>query len=157
MPQEQIAFEVIDPSIHTVSGVDLPQLTDRITWILERLRDRFPGYQDSHIINWLRTMSGTNGISNYRFVCTKHAVALSEYRNEHLTVKPTVIDHFVLVEEGADISEGEALYDDMKRWALSIGASEIRINPKSDVPLDQIEDRIGKIVERKVPYAKVGK
>lgn len=154
---EKITYEIIDPSIHTVSGVDLPQLTDRITWILGRLRDRFPGYQDTHIINWLRTMSGTNGVSNYRFVCTKHAVALSEYRNEHLTVQPTIIDHFVLVEEGADISEGEALYDDMKRWAMSIGAKEIRVNQKSDVPLEQIEDRIGKIVERREKYVKVGK
>jgi hypothetical protein len=154
---EKIAFEIIDPSIHTVSGVDMPQLTDRITWILGRLRDRFPGYQDTHIINWLRTMSGTNGVSNYRFVCTKHAVALSEYRTEHLTVKPTVIDHFVLIEEGADVSEGEALYDDMKRWALSIGANEIRVNPKSDVPIEQIEDRIGKITERRVMYAKIAK
>ena len=152
---EQIAFEIIDPSTHNVSGVDLPQLADRINWMLGRLRDRFPGYQDPHIINWLRTMSGTNGISNYRFVCTKHAVALSEYRSEALTVKPTVIDHFVLIEEGADVSEGEALYDDMKRWALGIGAAEIRINPKSDVPIEQIEDRIGKIVERKVMFAKL--
>ena len=154
---EKVAFEIVDPSIHTVSSVDMPQLADRVTWMLERLRDRFPGYQDTHIINWLRTMSGTNGISNYRFVCTKHAVALSEYRNEHLTVKPIVIDHFVLVEEGADISEGEALYDDMKRWAMGLGASEIRINLKSDVPTEQIEDRIGKIVERREKYAKIGK
>jgi hypothetical protein len=153
----ELAFEVVDPSQHNVSGVDHPQLADRITWILGRIRDRFPGYQDSHVINWLRTMCGTNGISNYRFVCTKHAVALSEYRNEHLTVKPTVIDHFVLVEEGADISEGEALYDDMKRWALGLGASEIRINPKSDVPIEQIEDRLGKITKSTVLYAKLGK
>jgi hypothetical protein len=154
---EQVSFEVIDPASHTVSGVDLPQLADRINWIVSRIRDRFPGYQDSHIFNWLRTMSGTNGVSNYRFVCTKHAVSLSEYRSEHLTIKPTIIDHFVLIEEGADVSEGEALYDDMKRWALSLGASEIRINPKSDVPIEQIEDRIGKITERKVMYAKIGK
>lgn len=153
----ELAFEVVDPAQHNVSGVDHPQLADRITWILGRIRDRFPGYQDSHIINWLRTMSGTNGISNYRFVCTKHAVALSEYRNEHLTVQPTVIDHFVLVEEGTDISEGEALYDDMKRWAMSIGAKEIKINPASDVPQEQIEDRIGKVVVRKELYARVGK
>ena len=45
----------------------------------------------------------------------------------------------------------------MKRWALSIGATEIKINPKSDVPIEQIEDRVGKIVERKVLFAKVGK
>jgi hypothetical protein len=154
---EQIAFEIIDPSTHNVSSVDFPQLADKITWMLERLRDRFPGYQDTHIINWLRSVSGSNGISNYRFVCTKHAAALSEYRIEQMTVKPIVIDHFVLIEEGADVSEGEALYDDMKRWALSIGATEIKINPKSDVPVEQIEDRVGKIVERKVLFAKVGK
>jgi hypothetical protein len=154
---EQVAFEIIDPASHTVSSVDHPQLLDRITWMLERLRDRFPSYQDTHIINWLRTMCGTNGISNYRFVCTRNAVALSEYRTEQLSQHPFIIDHFVLIKEGADVSEGEALYADMKRWAMSIGATEIRINPKSDVTRDLIEDQVGKIVERKMLYAKVGK
>lgn len=157
MAAAEAAFEIIDPSSHTVSGVDLPQIADRITWILSRVRDRFPGYQDTHIINWLRTMSGTNGTSNYRFICTKHAVALFEHRTEAMTIAPFIIDHFCLIEEGADVSEGEALYADMKRWANSIGAHEVRVNPKSDVPRDLIEGQLGKIVERKVLYAKVGK
>lgn len=151
------ALEIIDPASHTVSGVDLPQIADRITWILGRLRDRFPGYQDVHIINWLRTMSGTNGISNYRFTCTKHAVALFEHRTETMTITPLIVEHFCLIEEGADVSEGEALYADMKRWAVSIGATEVRLNPKSDVPRDLIEGQLGRIVKREVMYAKIGK
>ena len=153
----ELAFEIIDPASYSVVAVDLPQLTDRANWLVEKLRDRFPGYQDTHILNWLRTVSGTNGVSNYHFVCTKHAVGLCEHRNEVMTIHPIIIDHFVLIEEGADVSEGEAIYADMKRWAMAIGATEIRINPKSDVPRDLIEGQVGKIVERKALYAKVGK
>lgn len=108
-------------------------------------------------MGWLRTMAGTNGTSNYRLVCTDNAVALSEYRNEKLVVAPFIIDHFVIVNEGADISEGQALYDDMNRWGMSIGASEIHINAKSDVSRGLIEDRLGKTIERKILCAKVGK
>jgi len=88
-------------------------------------------------MGWLRTMAGTNGTSNYRLVCTDNAVALSEYRNERLVVAPFIIDHFVILNEGADISEGQALYDDMNRWGMSIGAMIYRA-----ANLDMIDDRI---------------
>ncbi len=158
MAEPAVSYDVmVDPAQHVVRACDLPQLADRAGWLAPRLRNLFPGYQDAHIMGWLRTMAGTNGTSNYRLVCTDNAVALSEYRNEKLVVAPFIIDHFVIVNEGADISEGQALYDDMHRWGMSIGASEIHINPKSDVTRPLIEERLGKTIERKILCAKVGK
>ncbi len=158
MTEAAVRYDVmVDPAQHIVRACDLPQLADRAGWLAPRLRSLFPGYQDSHIMGWLRTMAGTNGTSNYRLVCTDNAVALSEHRNEKLVIAPFIIDHFVVVNEGADISEGQALYMDMNRWGMSIGASEIHINPKSDVPRPLIEEVMGKTTERKILCAKVGK
>jgi hypothetical protein len=152
-----LAEKIDEPKHHVVRAFHLPDLSDKANWLVERLKPRFPGHQESHIISWLRSITGTNGVSNYRFVRTDRGVALSEYRHEKLVVQCTIIDHFVFLEEGADVSEGEALYDDMKRWAVSLGAAEIIIDPKSDIGKNWIEGRLGKLVERKVLVAKVGK
>lgn len=144
---------VIDPSTHTVRAVCLPDLHDKGAWLVEMLRPRIPAYQDFQILNWLRTVIDTQ---DYHFVRTDHALSLSEVKRERMLAQPIVIDHFVYIEEGADISEGEALYDDLKRWALSLGVAEIIINPKSHVSVASIEARIGKVKKRDQLYVKVG-
>lgn len=140
-----------DPAVHTVRAVNLPDLNDKGMWLVTELRKRFPGQQDFHIMNWLRTIINT---TDYHFVRTNGAFALSEVKRERMMSYPFVIDHFVLLQEGVDVSEGEALYDDMKRWAFAIGAIEIVINP-GHVSKDQIEARIGKVKTREVRFVRV--
>lgn len=157
MAEPAFQIELPDPASYVVRGVNLPQLADFGEWLANRAAAVFPGYQHSHIFGWLRSISGTNGQSNFHFISTNNAVGLFEYRNEALQAKPRIIDHFVFVKEGADVAEGQALYRDAKRWANAIGASEIQINPKSDVPLKLVEEVLGKTTERKVTVYKVGK
>lgn len=147
-------FEIIDPSIHTVSAFCLPDLHERGQWLVNCLRERLHPQQDAQIFNWLRSIIDTN---DYHFVRTPHAVALAELKRERMMVFPIVVDHFVLIEEGADVSEGQALYDDMKRWAFALGAAEILISPKSHVDKSLIEERLGKVHRRETLYIKVGK
>ena len=156
-PAVKYEIETTDPASFLVRALNLPELSDKANWLTGRLKKLFPHFQESHVLGWLRSISGTNGTSNYRLVCTDHAVALSEYRAEKLAVQPIVIDHFVFIQEGADVAEGQALYDDMKRWAMSLGASEIQINADSDVPRKLIEERLGKTSSRQVFSVKVGK
>lgn len=145
-----------DPSVHVVRAFCLPDLNDKGQWMVNCLRDRLPGQQDPQIFNWLRSVIDAQ---DYHFVRTEHAVALSELKRERMMSMPQVIDHFVLIEEGEDISEGEALYDDMKRWAFSLGVAEIVINSAKDshVGRDIIEGRLGKLHKREVLFLKVGK
>lgn len=147
-------FETIDPAIYSVQAMGFPGLSDKGQWLLDQLRPRFPNYQDPQIMNWLRSVIDS---PDYHFVRTEHAVALSELKRERMMAAAFVLDHFVLIEEGADISEGEALYDDMRRWAFGLGAAEIVVNPQSHVPVEMVEARIGKVRKRETLYVKVGK
>lgn len=148
---EQVEF--VDPHTLNVRRVNLPDLSDKGQWLVERLKEKFPDYQDGALMGWLRSLTSED--SSRHFVRTDRAFALSEIRMEKMTTQPTIIDRFVFLEEGADVSEGQALYLDMARWAANLGAAEIAINNKSDVPKDFIEEVLGKVIERKQLYHKL--
>lgn len=145
--------ECVDPHTLSVRRVNLPDLSEKGQWLVDRLKEKFTDYQDSALMGWLRSL--TTEDNSRHFVRTDRAFALSEIRMEKMTTQPTIIDRFVLIEEGADVSEGQALYLDMARWAGNLGASEIAINNKSDVPRDFIEEVLGKVIERKQLYHKL--
>lgn len=155
MNQTAEAIKIIDPAVHVVRRVNLPDLSEKGQWLTERLREKFPGFQDAAIMNYLKSLTLED--NSRTFVRTDRAFGMFEVSMDKMLMKPTILDRFVKIEEGADVSEGQALYDHAARWAKGMGASEILIDPKSDVLKEYLKERFEKVVERTQLIAKVGK
>lgn len=146
--------QIIDPNTHVIRRVNLPDLSEKGQWLVDRLREKYPQHSDASLMSWLRSLTSED--NSRHFVRTERAFGLSEIRTDRMTA-PVVVERFVLLEEGADISEGQALYLDIARWAENLGASDVALNNKSDVPRDFMEECLGKLVERKQLFYRVGK
>lgn len=138
----------------------LADLSEMGAWLLWRLKDRYPHLDERNLAGWLRGMIDSN---EYLFVRTRNAVALAQIQHRALDPLPIVDELFVLakgrdsdgvVEKGA-LAEAAELYGEFLRWARSLGATEIAIERYTDVPRDQIKERLGRVWVREVPFAKV--
>lgn len=141
----------------TIRRFVLPDLNDKGPWLLGRLQLKYPALQDKQFAGWLR---GKVDSSEVLFIRTEHAVALAEIVHESLSSQPTVIERFVLVEDKTNddqLAEAVALYKDIQRWALGLGAAEIRVDVFSDVPKALIKDTLGRIFIREEMFARVGR
>lgn len=139
----------------------LADLSELGAWLLWRLRDRYPHIEERSFAGWLRTLIDSN---EHLFVRSRHAVALAQIIHRPLEVYPVIDELFVLAKgrdsdgviEKAALYEAAEMYDEFKRWATMLGASEIVIERFTDVPRDMIKERLGRCWVRETTYTKVG-
>lgn len=125
-------------TIHRAQQLDLD---DKAHWLLPRLREAYPTYGDTQIINFLRNCIPS---SDWYFVATVNAVLLAQVVTPPMR-KMRVDEEFCIVKHEDFWEEGAELYRDLKRWAVHIGASKLCVDSFSDVPRDVIGRRVGKV------------
>lgn len=119
---------------------NLPDMNDMGVWITGRLRERYAHLNDKNIFGWLRGLSAS---SEDLFIRTDHAVLMAQIVHETISPAPIVYERFVLVNGPEHDAEALSLYDDLYRWAQSLGAKEIVVGEFSDVKRPQIMSRLG--------------
>src|SRR5215469_758266 len=132
---------MLAPSIRRFSPADL---TDKSGWVLQRLRTLYAHKSEITLANWLRMAAGRN---DCLFVRTDHAVAFAEVVVLNLMdERPVIYERFVWCENRQNINhieEAAQLYDEFRRWARSMSVEKIFVNQSSDVPKEQIKQRLG--------------
>jgi hypothetical protein len=163
----------IIPQNYQSRRFDLPDVHGAGRWLVPRLAEAWPHWQQAAIHGWLRSIIGSN---EYNFVRTDHAVALASIVHEKISPAPIVKEIFVVhedlpqprtpnptAEEVENIKstheqylmEATSLYDDLFRWTFNVGASEFQsAAPRvfADVPHDVLSEKMrisfGKCYER---------
>lgn len=143
-----------EPADLRVTRFGLPDINDLGMWIVGRLRPKFPHFQDNQLIAMFRARVDSN---ECLFRRTKHAVAMAELVHETMSPDTRIVERFVLVKDPKYVSEAVQLYDEILRWANSIGAKEIAVCEFTDVPKADIQTKLGRLYVRETIVAKVGK
>lgn len=128
------------------------------TWLIERLRLRYPGLHDIKLMGWIQGILDSN---ECLAIQNDHAVALAQISHEDLSVKISVKERFVLCQNPDDpkhVDEAGVLYLSMMKWAEDVGATDVLVGVFSDVSRDKIKEITGRrIFMLEQWFAKVGK
>ena len=131
---------------------NLADLTGAGSWLIPRLKERYPLKNDGQLLGWLRGSIPDNA---NLFLRTAHAVILARCEQGFFATSPTAVECFVLASAPEFLGEAQALYDDMERWAQRIGASEMQVNVFSDVPPAYLKERFGRTFVRQQTFVRL--
>ena len=144
------ASNVTNISVHRFG---LPDINESGSWLTTRLRAKYPHLTDRGITSWFR---GIMESAEYLFIRRNRGVMLAQIVKDPLSINPIVREIFCLAQEGG-VEEAATLYDDLRRWAESLGAVEIIVESFSDVPKTQIAEALGvRVVGRSISVARLG-
>lgn len=142
------------PQEITSRPFNLADLTGIGAWLIPRLREKYPSKNDGQLLGWLRGLIPDNG---NLFLRTANAVILARCEQDFFATSPVAVERFVLASAPEFVEEAQALYDDMERWALRIGASEMQVNVFSDVPPAYLKERFGRTFVRQQTFVRFPK
>lgn len=125
-------------TVHRAQQLDID---DKAHWLMPRLREAYPGYTDTAIVNFLRNCIPS---PEWYFVASANAVLLAQIVTPPMR-KMRVDEEFCIVKDEDHWEEGAQLYRELKTWATHIGASKICVDSFSDIARDMIARRIGKV------------
>lgn len=125
-------------------------------WFLHRLVSKYPNKNEIGWANYIRSLCNRN---DCLFICQPHAVALAEVvQTDTLAGVSVVQERFVWCEDRIDHRQVEAaadFYDEFHRWARALGVKEMVVAKDTDVPMEMIKARLGKIFVTDVRHVKV--
>lgn len=157
MPQ---ALKVPETAALTPTRVNEGDLTRLAEWLLWRLKGYHGDLTDQTLAGWLRGSILNNEI---KFLRCERAIGFFEIVHKSvLDPVPMIREVFLYIQVRDDgmidksaLPEAMAIYQDVKRWAQSIGAQEIEVDRDTDLPQEFIEQVLGKLTVRKRHFAKV--
>ena len=133
-----------------------PDLCEHGGWIMERMKKTYPQHNDRYLANWLR---GLIEPSDNLFLYREHAVAFAQrVRTFQLNPIPIVWERFVWAEDPQNpehVASAADFYNEFLQWAKSQEIDKIIVAESSDVPLDTIKERLGRLYELRMTFAKV--
>jgi hypothetical protein len=125
-------------------------------WIMERMKRMYPMHNDRYLANWLR---GLIEPSEYLFLYREHAVALAQrIQTFQLNPVPVIWERFVWAENPGDtdqVASAADFYNEFLRWAKTQEIDKIIVAESTDVPPEMIKDRLGRLYELRMMFAKV--
>ncbi len=121
-------------------------LTDKVGWVLKRLVTKYPNKDERGWANFLRAMCDRN---DCLFITQPHGIAFAELvETDPLAHKRVVMERFVWCEDRQhpdQVEHAADFYDEFRRWAISLGIYEIVVAKDTDVPLEMIRSKLGKM------------
>ena len=121
-------------------------------WIMRRLLKAFPHQNERGLAGWLRETINSN---TSLFLYMDHGVALFQVVSANsLEHKPMVYERFVFAEEGY-VPEVSKLYDEVGKWAKSMGVEKIVVRVLSDIDEILIKDILGRLYTQTQLVARV--
>jgi hypothetical protein len=125
-------------TVHRASQLDID---NHAHWLMPRLREAYPAYSDTQIVNFLRSCIAS---PDWFFMATENAMLLAQAVTPPMR-KMRVDEEFCICRHEDFWEEAAGLYRDLKTWATHIGATRIVVASFSDVGRDMISRRIGKV------------
>jgi hypothetical protein len=142
----------IDTDIAPPRRFQLPDLDRHGRWLLDRMLKVFPHRTERNLIGWLRGILYSN---EFLFLYQEHGVALATVMQAHpLSPKMYVQEIFVLSEPGFELLAA-GFYDEFAMWAKRQGLDTIVVEEMSDVPHEAIKERLGRLFQRTVNFARL--
>lgn len=149
------AAQRVGVELPAIRRFDLGDLSRHGAWLVPRLVAALE-LPEQRLGAWLRGMVDTN---EHLFLTQDHSVALAEMQRANgLADKPIVRERFVLVEDIKNVEhirEAAGFYDEFRRWAKNLGAEIILVEELSNVPLEMIKEKLGRIFTRTQQFARV--
>ena len=133
--------DVISDQPQTSHRAQQLDIDDKASWLMPRLREAYPSYSDTQIINFLRNCIPS---PDWYFVATENAMLLAQVVTPPMR-KMRVDEEFCILKHEDYWEEGAQLYRELKTWATHNGASKLCVDSFSDVPRDVIGRRVGKV------------
>lgn len=144
------------PRVVEIRKFQLPDLDRHGRWILPRMASAWPHLNERALVGFLRGILASN---EFLFLYQPHGVALAQMIGTHtLSPKPIVQERFVWVEDRDDkeqIANAALFYDRIRDWAKSARVETVIVAELSDVPIDLIKERLGRIFNRQQQFARV--
>ena len=137
----------------TARRVGLPDLFKHGTMMVERLMVKYPEFTKDNALGKLRVMADDS--RNFFFVINEGGIACFEQTCEDMHVIPVVIERFVFAFSEAYQPVAAVLYNDVYRWAQSIGARELIVERFTDVPRHLIRKATAPLFTREVAFARI--
>lgn len=143
------------PIVNTIRRFEVPDMTGKGLWIMQRLLEHFPHLSQQQLHGWL---GGLIYSPEYMFLHQPRAIGLAQIVSTFtLAPRPVVEVRFVFVQDKEhDIEQGAALYPEFMRWGKHKNADTIVFDElMSDVPEDVIRKKVGRLLTRQILFAKV--
>ena len=141
---------------YTIRRFSVADLSRHGGWIMRRLIERYPHQNERYMAGWLNGLIASNESC---FLYQDHAVALAQLVNTfNLDLKPVVQERFVWAEEPEKATHVEAaaqFYDWFAQWAKAMSIEKIIVEEMSDVPHEQIKERLGQLYTTQLTFARV--
>jgi hypothetical protein len=145
------------PIVPEVRRFEVPDMTGKGMWIMQRLLATFPHLSQQQLYGWL---GGLIYSPEYLFLHQSRSVGLAQLVSTFtLTPRPVVEVRFVFVadkEAHTDQEQGAEFYPEFLRWGRNKNADTIVFDDMmSDVPEELIRKKVGRLLTRQLSFAKV--
>lgn len=134
----------------------IPDLDTHGAWLIPRLTEQYPAMNTRAAANFLRSIVYAN---DYMFLFLPNAVALAQRTSDYmLDPTPVVRERFCWVKDKNDIVAKQAaalFYDEFSKWARHMGCEIMFVEEASDVPHEQIRERVGRVYMRQQQFVRL--
>ena len=138
-----------------INRFELADLSRHGAWLVPRLVTALE-VPEQRLAGWLRSVIGSN---DYLCLAQEHSVGLAEMQRANgLADKPVIKERFVLcqdIDKPEYVKEAAGFYDEFKRWAKGMSAEVIIVGELTDVPIDMIKEKLGRIHTHQQQFARV--
>jgi hypothetical protein len=122
-------------------------------WMAKRMAQAYPHLTERQVPGWLRAVVYMN---EFLFLYQDHSVCLAQaMRPDPFNPKIVVWERFVWAEEARYAEEAAEFYARIKMWAIQQDVDTIVVGEQTDVPLEMIKAKLGKLLERRQTYVRV--
>ena len=154
MGEPTVKIEIREPAF--IRRFEIADLSRHGPWLLKRFAAKFPDMPEKGFAGYLNGLIVNN---EHIFLYQDHAVALAQIVFSP-GIKPTraIQERFVWVESREDkeqLSDAADFYDQFKLEAKRRDVERIIVCEDSDVPKTLIEQRLGRVFDTRVSYARV--
>ena len=154
MSEAAVKIEIHEPAF--IRRFELADLSKHGPWLMKRFLAKFPEMGEKQIAGYLNGMITNN---EHIFLYQDHAVALAQVVFSQ-GVKPVRViqERFVWVEDREDKQQtldAADFYDHFKLEARRRDAERIVVCEDTDVSKNLIEQRLGRVFDTKLSYARM--
>lgn len=152
MAEAAVKLEEPLPQIRHFNEADLC----KHTFIMPRLRERFPHHNERSLATYLRGLFFSN---EHLFLYSDYGCALAQViKTFSLDAEPVVQERFVWAADPKNalhIAACAEFYTEIERWAKLLGVNKIFVEEWSDVPHEKVRERLGRIFTQQISFARV--
>ena len=151
-----LALKVVEMPAPTIRKFDTADLSVHGKWIVPRMMQAFPHFNERAVASFLQTINYNN---EYLMLFADTGVALAQILSAHtLDAKPIIYERFVWVEDRENkeqVKQAAEFYIEFLRWGKRLGVEVMIVEENSDVPHEMVKEKLGRIFTRQQQFARL--